>query len=114
MSRPEPRPALQRAEDGSVHPAAPRVSPEVHIHPVPHAPAAASRKEISKAGTRPAGENTAAPEFTGKPAKLSVEVPKDLRKEVRKLAERSGQSVDAVVVEALSAHVSGKTGQKTP
>jgi hypothetical protein len=98
MSRPEPRPALRRSEDGSVHPAAPRVEPEKHLHPVPNAPAAARR---------PSGHAPAAPvmthtEFTGKPAKLDVEIPKDLRKQLRRLAERSGTSLDAVVTDALT------------
>ena len=67
---------------------------------------------MAKAGTPPA-EGTASAEYTGKPAKLTVEVPKDLRKEVRRFAERSGQTVDALVTEALSAHVSS-SNQKTP
>lgn len=41
-------------------------------------------------------------EFTGKPAKLDVEIPKDLRKQLRRLAERSGTSLDAVVTDALT------------
>lgn len=44
-------------------------------------------------------------EFTGKPVTLSVEIPKDLRKETRRLAERSGMPVDAVVAEALAHYV---------
>jgi hypothetical protein len=46
-----------------------------------------------------------AAEFTGKPVTLNVEIPKDLRKEARRLAERTGTSLDAVVTEALSRHV---------
>jgi hypothetical protein len=98
MSRPEPRPALRRSEDGSVHPAAPRVEPEKHLHPVPNAPAAA-RRPASQAPAVPAITHT---EFTGKPAKLDVEIPKDLRKQLRRLAERSGTSLDAVVTDALA------------
>ena len=104
MSRPEPRPALQRADDGSVHPAAPRVAPEKHIRPMPHAPAVESRHATPDSHLSNA-HATGVPEFTGKPAKLAVEIPKDLRKELRKVAERSGQSVDAVVTEALARHV---------
>ena len=71
MSRPEPRPALRRSEDGSVHPAAPRVEPEKHLHPVPNAPAAARRPS----GHAPAAPAMTHTEFTGKPAKLDVEIP---------------------------------------
>jgi len=98
MSRPEPRPALRRSDDGSVHPAAPRVEPEKHLHPVPNAPAAARRPSAHA----PAATATAAATFTGKPAKLDVEIPKDLRKQLRRLAERSGTSLDAVVTDALT------------
>lgn len=109
MSRPEPRPALQRADDGSVHPAAPRVVPEQHLHPTPHAPVAASRPtaSIEHAPDREAGVATDAPaaKFTGKPVTLSVEIPKDLRKEARRLAERIGKPLDAVVTDALARHV---------
>ena len=98
MSRPEPRPALRRSEDGSVHPAAPRVEPEKHLHPVPNAPTAARRRALD-ASVSPAITHT---EFTGKPAKLDVEIPKDLRKQLRRLAERSGTSLDAVVTDALT------------
>ena len=109
MSRPEPRPALQRSEDGSVHPAAPRVVPEQHLHPVPHAPAAASKSMSAVVTASDRQAPAQAGEFTGRPAKLNVEIPKDLRKETRKLAERSGQSLDAVVVEALARHIASET-----
>lgn len=111
MSRPEPRPALQRADDGAVHPAAPRVAPERHIHPAPHAPVAVPKDKPGK--SRPVGglEKTKASEapptvsFDGKPVSLAVEVPKPLRKRLRKVAERSGRSVDDVVVEALTRYL---------
>lgn len=102
MSRPEPRPALKRAEDGTVHPAAPRASAEQHLHPVPHAPAAATSPDESSdqraQGPRHAG-------FTGKAVELTAKVPKDLRKAVRRRAQRDNRSVDQVVVDALTRHV---------
>ncbi|MGB2838301.1 MAG: hypothetical protein WBC76_00590 [Actinomycetes bacterium] len=119
MSRPEPRPALQRSGDGGLHPAAPRVATEQHIHPAPHAPAAATKEPKKRKGLKtidraddtvpvakdsPADE-AALPTFTGKPVNLSVTVPKDLRKRVRKLAERADASVDDVVAEALARHI---------
>ena len=122
MSRPEPRPALQRSGDGGVHPAAPRVATERHIHPAPHAPAVATKDSKKRKGSTvidraddsaavardaaPAAADVAA--FTGKPVTLSVTVPKDLRKQVRRLAERSDTSVDDVVAEALARYVAGR------
>lgn len=103
MNRREPRPALRRSEDGSVHPAAPRVEPEKHLHPVPHAPAAATRRAITTAPSLATA--TPAESYSGKPAKISVEIPKDLRKQARKVAEQSGRSLDAVVTDALARHV---------
>jgi hypothetical protein len=100
---------LQRSDDGSIHPAAPRVAAEQHIHPSPHAPAAVSKqgkggpKPIDRADDNAAHEPAA---FEGKPVQLVVEVPKDLRKQLRKKAERTGTTVDAVVVDALSRHLS--------
>lgn len=125
MSRPEPRPALQRSGDGGVHPAAPRVATEAHIHPAPHAPAVATKESkkhkggktidraddsavIAKDSTPDADAVPALTAFAGKPVELSVTVPKDLRKQVRKMAERSGTSVDDVVAEAIARHVARK------
>lgn len=119
MSRPEPRPALQRSGDGGVHPAAPRVATERHVHPAPHAPATATKaskkrkgaKTIDRADDSAVIAKDATPDedvlatFTGKPVTLSVTVPKDLRKRVRKVSEHSGASVDDVVAEALARHV---------
>ena len=115
MSRPEPRPALQRSDDGAVHPAAPRVATEQHIHPAPHAPSAVpsspkkskGAKKIDRAADsgpvlHEVSQADTVPTYTGKPVELTVTVPKDLRKKVRKLAEKEGASVDDVVVEALA------------
>ena len=106
MSRPEPRPALKRADDGAVHPAAPRVAAERHIHPAPHAPAAVGKE--GKAGTKHAAdEPPPIVAFDGKPVTLSVEVPKPLRKQLRKVADRDGRTVDDVVVDALTRYLVG-------
>lgn len=109
MSRPEPRPALQRADDGGVHPAAPRAAPERHIHPAPHAPVAVAKDKPGKGLAKTKGvEPAQAPpsvSFDGKPVTVSVEVPKPLRKQLRKVADRSGRSVDDVVVEALTRYL---------
>ena len=100
-----------------MHPAAPRVAAEQHIHPAPHAPAAATKqpkknkgiKPIDRADdTVPSRAEAALPTFEGKPVELTVAVPKDLRKQVRKAADRAGTTVDSVVVEALARFVAGR------
>lgn len=119
MSRPEPRPALQRSGDGSVHPAAPRVAAEQHVHPAPHAPSAQSIpskknkgiKPIDRADDRVSREKAPEaplPVFEGKPVDLTVEIPKDLRKQVRRAADKAGTTVDSVVTEALTRFVAGR------
>jgi hypothetical protein len=60
-------------------------------------------KPIDRADDNAAHEPVA---YEGKPVQLVVEVPKDLRKQLRKKAERTGTTVDAVVVDALSRHLS--------
>ncbi len=122
MSRPEPRPALQRSGDGAVHPAAPRVATEQHIHPAPHAPSAVppeakkgkGAKKIDRAAdSGPALHDVTrvppVPTFSGKPVELTVTVPKDLRKKTRKLADKEGASVDDVVAEALAHLIAQRT-----
>jgi len=119
VSRPEPRPALQRSGDGSVHPAAPRVAAEQHVHPEPHAPSAANKQSKKIKGVKPIDRADDAvrrekepeaplPAFEGKPVELTVALPKDLRKQVRKAADRDGTTVDLVVVEALTRFVAGR------
>lgn len=120
MSRPEPRPALKRSGDGSVHPAAPRVAPQQLIHPAPHAPSAETKSPKKNRGVKPidradntvpqeAEPKSTLPSFDGKPVELTVEIPKDLRKEVRHASTKAGTSVDAVVVEALTRFVAGQS-----
>lgn len=123
MTRPpEPRPALQRAADGALHPAAPKAEPPKHLHPAPHAPAVpaapapdptpvaplrAGPPERFKPGdlrARKAGSGKG-----GKPPKpvdlvdLGVKVPKKLRKAVRRKAEAEGWSTDDAVAYVLRA-----------
>lgn len=124
MSRtPEPRPALQKAPDGGVHPAsAPRTSAPKHLHPAAQAPAVApgqgstsGRDALDVSGKRSEfkpgdlrarkaskDKKHAAPMVT-----LKVEVPKDLRKDARKKASRGGFQLDAVVASLLRAWVDG-------
>jgi hypothetical protein len=92
-----------------VHPAAPRVEPEQHLHPVPAAPSAASPRSLASASSSTATPKRSAEAFSGKPARLTVEIPKGLRKQVRRIAERTGVTVDAVVTEALQEHVQAQS-----
>lgn len=112
MSRtPEPRPALRRSNDGSVHPAAPRATPEKHLHPAPVAPVAAAPPADTgpfKPGdlrARKAAKSAKAAKTKNKKTEetvpLEVRVPKKLRKSLRKRAGTDGGSVDDVVIDAL-------------
>ncbi|MCB0917366.1 MAG: hypothetical protein KDC39_02220 [Actinobacteria bacterium] len=97
---PKSRPALRRAPDADLHPALvvpqavgtytgsdekPRKSK--HGKGLKKADASADKKNRKKQKT----------------ATLSVEVPKSLRKELRKRADRMGTSQDEIVVSALAA-----------
>ena len=122
MSRtPEPRPALQKAPDGGVHPAAaPRTSAPKHLHPAPQAPAVAPGRgptvdaagKGGKAGGFKPGDLRARKASKDKKhveptVTLKVSMPKDLRKDARKKAERGGFELDAVVTSLLRAWVDG-------
>lgn len=109
MSRtPEPRPALRRAQDGAVHPAAPRATPEKHLHPAPHAPAAVPAAEpgpFKPGDLRARKAAKSAKSGKGKKTEdtvpLEVRVPKKLRKALRKRANAENVSIDDVVTDAL-------------
>ena len=116
MTRPpEPRPALRRSNDGTVHPAAPRAAPEKHLQPAPVtsiAPAADSGFGPYKPGDlrarKAAKAAKSANEAKGHKGKksdetvpLEVRIPKKLRKALRKRAGSEGGTVDEVVTDAL-------------
>ncbi len=108
MSRtPEPRPALQKAPDGAVHPAtAPRTSPPKHLHAAPQAPTVVSAASTYKPGdlrARKAKSKTPSEPLVD----LKVEVPKSVRKTARKKAERRGEDLNMVVTTLLRAWVDG-------
>ena len=111
MSRaPGPRPALQKAPDGSMHPAAPRTSAPKHLHPAPHAPAAApSASGDFRPGDLRARKAAAQskPEKAKKSERVTVEVtlPKKLRKEAKKKAADNGWTLDEAVTYVLRAWV---------
>jgi hypothetical protein len=120
---PEPRPALKKAPDGAVHPAAaPRTSAPKHLHAAPAAPSAASGKHTDaadgltktgkghdyKPGDLRARKATAKGKGHSEPTvTLKLEVPKSLRKDARKKAERGGHELDEVIVALLRAWVDG-------
>jgi hypothetical protein len=169
MSNPTPRPALRKADDAEVHPAAPRPArsprraavPAPSPAPAPEAAAAPAAEEpaprpaapktkakrryetppavpvaVKKrarkdfAGTtsdhlRPADAPTAAHDelhdakkpkkgkkaddlMSGGTGKLTVVVPKKLRKAAEKEAARRGLDVDAVVADLLHAWLTGR------
>ena len=113
---PEPRPALKRAPDGALHPAAPKAAPPKHLHPAPNPPAAAPEPvaEQPEVHYKPGDLRARKAAKAGKPYKpgkkeelvdLEVMVPKKLRKAVRRRAEDEGLTVDDAVTRALSSWV---------
>lgn len=114
MSRtPEPRPALRRAEDGAVHPAAPRATPEKHLHPAPGAPAVAPpAPEVghfkpgdlrARKAVKPVKDKAGKGKGVEETVPLEVRIPKKLRKSLRKRANAEDVTADDIVIEALSA-----------
>jgi hypothetical protein len=80
---PTPRQALRKAADADVHPTLP-------------APAAQSHEDLStRAGS--SASDTMRPPAKDKLVEPSVEIPKSLRKELRKKAEEQGMTLDALV-----------------
>jgi hypothetical protein len=114
---PEPRPALQKAPDGAVHPAtAPRTSAPKHLHTAPAAPSAASgpKEGLTKSGKRSdfkpgdlRARKAKANDDREPTVTVKIEVPKSLRKDARKKAERGGYELDGVIVSLLRAWVDG-------
>lgn len=120
MTPPQPRPALRRADDATVHPA-------LSIAPSQAPPALRSTRATEPApqpepkpkGKKAKGKKQDAPRFRGagkatsdvwrgvggsdKPVRLDVTVPKSLRKELRAVSKASGTPVDALVAQALTA-----------
>ena len=111
---PEPRPALTKAPDGGLHPAAPKAVPAKHLHPAPQAPAVppAAADDASPPRFKPgdlrarkAAGNTKAAKADKKDelVELGVTVPKKLRKAVRKKAAKEGWTPQEAVTFVLRA-----------
>jgi len=80
---PTPRPALRKAADANVHPSLPAAAEQ-------------SYEDLStRAGS--SASDTMRPPAKDKLVELSVEIPKSLRKELRKKAEEQGVTLDALV-----------------
>jgi hypothetical protein len=111
--QPEPRPALRRAQDGALHPAAPRATPSKHLHPAPPAPAVEPPTPISRGPFKPGDLRARKAGSSGKGKKadelvsLKVHVPKPLRKAAKKQAKAQKIDLDAVVTDALAAWLQG-------
>jgi hypothetical protein len=92
---PEPRPALRRADDGSVHPAAASQSSlAVDVTPVVHR----ERRKPGKAkGKRDADEQVT----------LTVTLPRSARKRLRRRAEEYGWSAEEAAAHVLRVWADG-------
>lgn len=129
--KPQPRPALKRAEDADLHPALSVAPAQLPTHLARDLTPAGSLAKAGKPDTgkgkaktktkvsakaaktidgkrfQSAGQATsdslrARPDKDTKLVKLSVKVPKRLRQEVRAIAKHSGGEVDDIVAQALS------------
>ncbi len=119
--KPQPRPALKRAEDADLHPAlsvaptqmVPRAAREVGTDngSTPAKPKTKNKnkgkaKKAKAAGPyRSAGRATSDVLRNGKASdkqvKLKITVPKRVRSELRAIADNSGTTVDEIVSQAL-------------
>lgn len=112
-----PRPALRKAADAHVHPAAPH---QARIIPTPRgltpvvSPAGPLRGATSDS-IRPSGKNDlrrttpSAPKRKASESResLTIQVPKSLRKEFRAALKADGKKADDVVVALLRAWLDG-------
>jgi hypothetical protein len=101
-SHPAPRPALQKAADGSVHPASPRLSslavvlapPGGDAAPRPSGDASAKGKAAKKGKKR-------APEVADELTEVVVTLPKSARKQLRKRAAEYGWTAEEAAAHVL-------------
>ncbi|MDH5278326.1 MAG: hypothetical protein OEW53_04725 [Actinomycetota bacterium] len=111
---PEPRPALTKAPDGGLHPAAPKAVPAKHLHPAPQAPSVppAAVDDAPPPRFKPGDLRARKAASKAKAAKadkkddlvdLGVQVPKKLRKAVRKKATKEGWTAQDAVIYVLRA-----------
>jgi len=107
--KPQPRPALKRAEDADLHPAL-TVAPTQM--PVPRGKESAGDTVTLVPPGKPSDRKLRAPGHatsdvlrrgkSAKKARLDVKIPKTLRKQVKQVAKHSGASVDDIVARALA------------
>jgi hypothetical protein len=94
MTAPQPRPALRRADDGTVHPAAPHLSSlAVDVS----ATADDRRKGKKKAGKSKDGDKAKAEDMVV----LTVTLPKRIRRQLRRKAETYGWTAEEAAAHVL-------------
>ena len=95
MTNPEPRPALRKADDARVHPAAPRLAGlAVELHP------AAKPGKGSKGGKRPSG-HVPFPGDGDKGVEVVVPMPKAMRKQLKAKAAELGYTPEEAAFHLL-------------
>jgi len=110
MTRPaEPRPALRKAPDGSMHPAAPRAAEDKHLQaaPPPSDGTATGQYRHGDLRARKAADPTRKEPKKSELVTVEVHLPKKLRKAARKKAEAEGWTFDQAVRYVLRAWVDG-------
>jgi hypothetical protein len=91
MTAPQPRPALRRADDGTVHPAAPHLSSlAVDV--------SATAKERRKAKKKDSDKDKAKAEET---VVLTIMLPKRIRRQLRRKAETYGWTAEEAAAHVL-------------
>lgn len=122
MTAPSPRPALRRAPDADVHPAAPGGIPAPADRPAATTLTPLPTPRLHRLSAPPRGttsdslrakpQRTPAPRGRGgkkapkeKTVDLGIKVPKSLRKELRAAAKSAGRTPDEVVVSLIRAWV---------
>lgn len=103
---PEPRPALRKAPDGSVHPASAILS-SLAVEIPDSADAASSPTEAAKKKKSGKAKKAGKPE-PGENVELTVELPKPVRKALRKRAADYGWSAEEAAAHVLSIWADGR------
>jgi hypothetical protein len=104
---PQPRPALRKAPDRSIHPAAPRLTPIIaslppQPDPVETAPRKNRKGKPSKGSGKSARSKSSAPGTVDeKTVELVVAIPKSLRKRVRAKAAEHGITAEQAAYQLL-------------
>jgi hypothetical protein len=102
---PQPRPALRKAADGSVHPASAVLSSLAVTMPAPGADSAADAADAAGGKGKKSGKGKKkgkqAPPETVEMVPLQVELPKSVRKALRKRASDYGWTAEEAAAHVL-------------